>query len=467
MGNLATILIISVVSLLLYATGLELTFEKDIDLNRELQAAGLGTFGAGIGGGMVGYHALSLSALGFKMGSSSRLVGLFSAMLCGIVLVLGASILSFFPMVIVGGLLLFLGLSFLIEWAYETWFTLPKVDYFIIILILVVIAAVGFLAGVGVGLVAAVILFVVSYSRINVVKHSLSGANYQSRVTRDSSHRQILRQNGDQLFILQLQGFIFFGTADNLVGQVRQRINEPDLPPLCYVVLDFRQVTGLDSTALLSFAKMKQVARAQDIRLVFTQPSPEVRHQFEQGGFGEEVEGGFHFFPDLEHGLEWCENQTLLAEGMGTGEEQGSLQEQLEDLLPQEVNLASLLEYLERMKVDAGHYLMHQGDPPEDLYFIETGQVTAQLEEPGKEPVRLETMKGGRVVGEIGFYLGNARTAAVVTDEPSTVYRLTRSTLDQIERIDPEVASIFHQIIVHLVSERVTHLINTVKALER
>ena len=47
-------------------------------------------------------------------------------------------------------------------------------------------------------------------------------------------------------------------------------------------------------------------------------------------------------------------------------------QEQLEDLLPQEVNLASLLEYLERMKVDAGHYLMHQGDPPEDLYFIET-----------------------------------------------------------------------------------------------
>lgn len=102
-----------------------------------------------------------------------------------------------------------------------------------------------------------------------------------------------------------------------------------------------------------------------------------------------------------------------------------------------------------------------------DLYFVETGQVTARVEDPGREPVRLETMQGGRVVGEIGFYLGNPRTAAVVTDEPSTIYRLSRSALQQMEKTDPEVASTFHQIIVHLVTERLTHLINTVQALER
>ncbi len=467
LGNIATVLIISVVTLLLYATGLELTFEQDIDLNRELQAAGLGTLIAGFGGGMVGYHTLSLSALSHKMGARSRLVGLITAGLCLIALFVGSSVLSFFPKVVVGGLLLMLGLSFLIEWVYETWSKFPRIDYLIILLILGVIGGIGFLQGVGVGLVAAVIMFVVNYSRINVVKHALSGANYQSRVTRSITHRRILHESGEQLYILQLQGFIFFGTADNLLGQVRRRLGETDLRPLRFVVLDFCQVTGLDSTALLSFAKMKQLVQAQDICLVFTNLSPTIRHQLEQGGFAEEIEGLVRVFRDLDHGLEWCEDQMLQIEAPVTDEEHRGLQAQLEELLPGPVHIGGLLKYFEKRQVDAGYYLMKQGDPPDDLYFIETGQVTARVEHPGHEPVRLETMQGGRVVGEIGFYLGSPRTAAVVADEPSTIYCLSRDALQQMESSDPEAASTFHQIIVHLVGERLTHLINTVHALER
>ncbi len=464
-GNLAAILIISVVALLINASGIELTVEQDIDLNRELLAAGFGTFGAGLGGGMVGYHTLSSSTLAHTLGASSRLVGLFSAGVCGITLFFGASILALFPKVIMGGLLMLLGLSFLLEWVYEAWFKLSKIDYFIIILILVVISAVGFLEGVGVGILATVILFVVNYSRINVVKHALSGANYQSRVTRDSQHHQILRQKGDELYILQLQGFIFFGTANNLLDQVRQRINDSNLRPLRFIVLDFRQVTGLDATAMFSFSRMKQLIQAQNISLVFTTPSTEIQHQLKQGGFAEEAE--LLLFPDLDHGLEWCENQMLIAAAVELDQKPQTLLEQLETLLPNGVNIANLLNYLELHSVESGHYLMRQGDPPEALYFVESGQVTAQLEHLGDQPVRLETMSGGRVVGEIGFYLGNERTAAVVTDESSTVYRLSMSTLQKMEETAPDVASTFHQIIIHLLAQRLTHLINTLQALER
>lgn len=394
-------------------------------------------------------------------------MGLITAGLCLIALFVGSSVLSFFPKVVVGGLLLMLGLSFLIEWVYETWSKFPRIDYLIILLILGVIGGIGFLQGVGVGLVAAVIMFVVNYSRINVVKHALSGANYQSRVTRSITHRRILHESGEQLYILQLQGFIFFGTADNLLGQVRRRLGETDLRPLRFVVLDFCQVTGLDSTALLSFAKMKQLVQAQDICLVFTNLSPTIRHQLEQGGFAEEIEGLVRVFRDLDHGLEWCEDQMLQIEAPVTDEEHRGLQAQLEELLPGPVHIGGLLKYFEKRQVDAGYYLMKQGDPPDDLYFIETGQVTARVEHPGHEPVRLETMQGGRVVGEIGFYLGSPRTAAVVADEPSTIYCLSRDALQQMESSDPEAASTFHQIIVHLVGERLTHLINTVHALER
>jgi SulP family sulfate permease len=157
----------------------------------------------------------------------------------------------------------------------------------------------------------------------------------------------------------------------------------------------------------------------------------------------------------------------MLATGADPDEEDRTLQEQLEELLNRAVDVAGLLKYLERQRVDAGHYLMNQGDPPDDLYFIESGQVTARLELPGQEPVRLETMRGGHVVGEIGFYLGHTRTAAVVADEPSIIYRLSASALQEMEKNDPEAASIFHQIIVDLLAERVTHLINVVNALQR
>ena len=461
-ANIATILIVSVVALLLNASGLELTTKQDVELNRELQAAGVGNFLVGLTAGIVGFQQLGLSTLNHKLGATSRLTGLVEAGLCGLALFLGASFLPFFPKVVVGGLLLFLGLSFLFEWVYQTWFKFPKIDYFIIILILVVIATVGFLEGVAVGIGAAVIMFVVNYSWINVVKHELSGVTFRSRVNRSSRQRRILQRQGHQLYILRLQGFIFFGTASNLLNQVRQRLRKPDLPAVRFVLLDFCEVTGLDSTAMLSFAKMKQLAESQDIILIITSPSAQIRRQLEIGGLREE--GGIvRIFPDLDHGLEWCETQILLAED--GKEEDRSLQEQLEELLNGSVDMAKLLKYFEQQKVDAGHYLMKQGDPPDDLFFIESGQVTAQLEISGSEPIRLETMRGGRVVGEIGFYLGQARTASVVADEPSVIYRLSSSSLQDMEKRDPEVASIFHQIIVYLLAERAAHLINAVDAL--
>ena len=110
---------------------------------------------------------------------------------------------------------------------------------------------------------------------------------------------------------------------------------------------------------------------------------------------------------------------------------------------------------------------MHQADVPDNIYFIESGLVTAQLEYPGKPPVRLETMKSGRVIGELGFYLGQKRTASVVADEPSTVYLLSAKNLEKMEKKSPAVASYFHQLIIQLLAERTTHLIRTVAALEK
>ena len=111
-GNVATVLVLSVVSLLLNASALELAIHQDIDLNRELRAAGVANLLSGLGGGMVGYHALSLSTLSYRMGARGRLPGLVAGAICAVMLMAGSALLAFFPKPILGGLLFFLGLDF-------------------------------------------------------------------------------------------------------------------------------------------------------------------------------------------------------------------------------------------------------------------------------------------------------------------------------------------------------------------
>lgn len=492
-GSMGTILIISVIALLLNASGLELTVQRDVDLNRELQSTGVANFIAGLGGGPAGYHALSLSALGHRIGSNSRLVGLFSAALCGLMLLFGASLLSYFPKPILGGLIFFLGLAFLVEWLYDAWFSLSKVDYLIVLLIWVIIASVGVLEGIGVGIVLAVVLFVISYSRIDVVKHTFSGANYRSSVERPRLYQQLLRRKGDWIYILELQGFIFFGTANKLLDQVRQRTSESVLSPPRFIVLDFRRVSGLDASAALSFVKMKQLARIQNILLIFSHLSLQLRRQLEKKVLTDEDKATWRVEADLDHSLEWCEEQMIqVFESTGITAKPRTVKQQLEKFLPRSARFASLFEYLaqeereqpeqdqpasvstanlgrylERKDVPEGYYLIRQGDVPRCLYFIEQGQVTAQLEHKDGKTVRLRKMGAGTIVGEVGLYLGSEASASVVTNLSSTIYCLSADNLQRMEETDPETAAAFHKFIAQLLSERLRGMTDTLQALLR
>jgi SulP family sulfate permease len=456
--NLLAAVVISAIALLLNATGLELSLRRDLDLNREMRGAGWANLVAGLGGGFVNYHALSLTMLNARLGATGRLSGLMVAAVSGVALLFGGAALGFLPKMVFGALLVFLGLSFLWEWVVAAFRRLPRIDYAIVLGILVIIAAVGFLQGVAVGVVAAVVMFVVSYSRSSVVKHELDGTSFSSRVIRNPQARALLADIGEQAYYLQLQGFIFFGTAYSLLEAVRIRVRRTTTR---HVVLDFRQVIGLDSTALLSFEKLRQLARDGGFSLTFAGLPPALREQFNQGSLGQGTDG-VRFAPNLDRAAEWVEDQLCI---IAESDDERPLDASLQALVPGPAT-TRLIGYLNRREVSPGTYLMHQGDAPDVLYFIESGQVTAQLEQPGRELLRLETMRGGRMVGELGFYLGTQRSAAIVVDRPTVVYVLTQDTLTRIERDDPAVAHAFHRLVVHLLGERVLHLMWAVEALQ-
>ena len=74
------------------------------------------------------------------------------------------------------------------------------------LVILAVIIGRGYLPGVVVGLVLAVVLFAVNYGRIELVREVAFGETYHSNVDRPPAERVLLRTMGDKVQILRSTG---------------------------------------------------------------------------------------------------------------------------------------------------------------------------------------------------------------------------------------------------------------------
>jgi SulP family sulfate permease len=79
--------------------------------------------------------------------------------------------------------------------------------------------------------------------------------------------------------------------------------------------------------------------------------------------------------------------------------------------------------------------------------------------------MRLRTVLPGVVVGEIALYTGIPRTADVVAETASVVLRLSRTSIEQMERAEPELAAALHRWLATTVSERLTDTLRAFDAL--
>ena len=437
--SLPTIWLIDTLALLLNVTGIELLIERDVSLGNELKVSGVATLVAGVGGGTSGFQSLSLSTLVNRLGAKGRAVGFTAMGLCAVSLMLGAAPLALVPKMIVGGMLVFLGLGFLMEWLVRNRTYLPVVDYLLVWAILLAIACFGVLQGVFLGILAAIVIFVVDYSLLHATPFTLSGSAYQSHVERSPNQTKLLQQKGEQIFILPLQSVIFFGTAVKLLGQIRHRLDAQDLPAVQYIVLDFAAVQGIDSSAVLSFVKLHQLVTQREIQLVFTGLDEATQTRFIQQGIlaprnlelnhltqapleqglnseglgGEEEDDNAsrvdlaspplfcRCFDELTLGVAWCEDHVLASSGMRRIRFT-PLAIQLQDTFPAPELVPTLMTYLQERVIEAGDILFCQGEPYDGLYFVEAGELSVFVDYVDGKRQYLRTFLYGTVIGEMG-----------------------------------------------------------------
>ncbi|SLN10753.1 SLC26A/SulP transporter family protein [Oceanibacterium hippocampi] len=466
-AGIATVVVVTTMAILLNATGLEVSFATDANLDRELRANGVANIVATVAGGLPSSLGVNRSLLNAQAGATGRTAGVASGIFCLGFLFFGGDLVGYVPRPVLGGTLLFLGVSVLVSWLWKTRKRLAMPDYLLILAILVVIVNEGFLAGVVLGVVAACLIFAISYSRVRVIKNDLTRAEYASHVDRPQSEGHALCDHGSQIRILALQGYLFFGTSNRVFEAVRNAIEHPGKEPILVEILDFRLVSGLDSSAVYSFVKLRQLAERHGMFILLTGLSTRIREALRLEGLLQSDDDRLLEFPDLDHGLEWAENVVLAEDRTLMAEAACPFSEWLGRTLGQERLAESLMRYFERLELAPGARLCEEGAEADTIYFVESGRISILLERPDGPPIRLRSMIGHTIVGEVGFYQRAVRTASVAADEAAVVHSLSRSAFERMEADEPALAAACHAMIARVIADRLAFSNAEILALQR
>jgi SulP family sulfate permease len=244
-------------------------------------------------------------------------------------------------------------------------------------------------------------------------------------------------------------------------------------------------VNGLDASAASSFVRLKRLLIQHHILLAFTGLNPTVERRLQREVLTPADQEHWRVFSDLDHAMEWFEDQVLQGEAglqaavqaqMGAvqaGQERGGLAllfatlgTEAEQVGPAAVDgLLHLMEYLKRHSLEAGEVLIRQGEYQKNLYFLDAGELS--VERVGEEniPLRLETSGPGAIVGELSAYLNVPASATVTAVQPSLVYHLSAENLQRLEQEDPQTAAILHRFLLKRTGNRLLNAMATVEAL--
>src|SRR6185436_15412387 len=85
----ATIIGVSLLSVLITLTGLEVSAKEEMNFERELKDAGLANMASGLLGGAITYQSVSSSMMNYKMGGRSRFVPILTGLVALVFLSFG------------------------------------------------------------------------------------------------------------------------------------------------------------------------------------------------------------------------------------------------------------------------------------------------------------------------------------------------------------------------------------------
>jgi len=227
------------------------------------------------------------------------------------------------------------------------------------------------------------------------------------------------------------------------------------------VIFDFSAVTGIDSSAATSFARMHETLREAGIRSAVSGLSPRVTRVMNAAG---KPQVDIESYSDLDEALEQGENAVLAARG-AIAFKHLPLMDWLTVALGSREFAEELVAHLTPAEPTGARYLCRQGDPTETLLFIERGRVSVLVDRPNHEPLRVRVFGPHTLVGEIGFFLERPRTASLKVEDGTVVWSLGRDAFRDLTGRRPDIVLALLTYIIRIQAERLAFATRQIAAL--
>lgn len=418
-----------------------------IDGNRTLRITGGANLVTPLLGGISGGVSIAASTASHRGGARTSLSLFVHCVLIFAVVTAVGPLLAMLPLVVVGAVLVVTALQLVDRWSLDLVrkiLSRRAVSRRAVALDLAVVAVVALTAIAGdvvfavlIGVVVAVVLFVLRMSR-SIVRRDLPGDVVRSRRTRDAAQMRVLAEHGRRIRVLELEGPVFFGSAESL----GERIEAAVASGARYLLLDFRRVNELDSTGARILLQAHERLRSQGafLALASVEAAPPVGAGLRDAGVVAAVSPG-RVFRDCDQALEWAENHLIeaVAPGHAAGVEYPfDRLDLIEGFSAAEREFFRAL--LVRRRYRPGEVVFREGAAGDELYIIASGSASVKLGLAAAGERRLVTFGAGTVFGEMALLDRESRSATVQADAALECYVLERPAYQRIRDAHPDLA---------------------------
>jgi SulP family sulfate permease len=314
--------------------------------------------------------------------------------------------------------------------------------------------AVNVVSAVFIGIGVAVLLFVVRMSRSNI-RRLYRCDNVRSRRYRDPAELEVLHVRGASVLVIELQGALFFGSAERLA----QIVDRETASGTTAILLELRRITEIDSTGGRILGDIDAALAARGIKLALV-----LSGRTETAARLADIFRRDRFFPDIDRAIEWAEDELLQNAGSGP-----AVQLPLDrlplllDFTPDQIK--RLQPWLEPVAWPAGHVVFRRGDPGSSLYLVTQGRASVHLVHDDGD-IRLVTFAAGAVFGELALLDRGPRSATITVDQDLAGFGLSEASFGELCQKQPDIAIKLLSALGRELSVRIRYANMTIQQLE-
>ncbi len=390
---------------------------------------------------------LASSQANIAAGGRGRLSSIVSVLALVLFALAGGLFVALLPRVAIAALLTVTGIGLFDRWTLQLLkrlFSGDKArrrmfltDLLVIVLVAAVAVGVNLVLAVAIGIAVSVLSFVTRMSR-SVVRRRYTGDVVNSRKTRDQASAESLSRDGKRIAVFELEGPLFFGTAERLVQELEDTAsNGTD-----YLILDLRRVNDMDSTGARMLVLVHDHLRRDGKELVVSNlPVGRITEYFREAGVLAALTRS-RVFADTDQALEWAEDMLIArAQGESATLEDFPLSSMTVFAGLDGNQLNAIRERLELRVFGGGTNVFTQGSDSDEMFIIVRGSASVRIAIEGRE-TRLVSFAPGTVFGELALLDTEPRSATVRADDELACYALSRARFDELTKARPDAAII-------------------------